>query len=164
MARDQLSYFCFYKFLVKFFLAHEVLTTINKFSCDPEAEGRSKPELKILEPRTLARFWNSVLFQAEPRKTMWRCDEIVSFVPSSRKIVTFLEVLKKPFSKPGSVTLNLECDEMWRKCDITSFRHCPSLKPRSRFWKNSGLERPWGSAVRTTHFWFREMGSYPFRK
>jgi len=28
---------------------------------------------------------------------MWRCDEIVTFVPSSKKIVTFLEVLKKLF-------------------------------------------------------------------
>jgi len=26
---------------------------------------------------------------------MWRCDEIVTFVPSSRKIITFLEVLNK---------------------------------------------------------------------
>jgi len=59
--------------------------------------------------------------QAEPRIIMWRRDEIVTFVPSSRKIVTFLEVLKKTFSKPGSVTSNLECDEMWRKCDVTSF-------------------------------------------
>jgi len=33
-----------------------------------------------------------------------------------------LEVQKKKKSKPGSVTLNLECDEMWRKCDVTSFR------------------------------------------
>ena len=82
-------------------------------------QGRSKPELENLEPRTqdLARFWNSVLFQAEPTKMMWQCDEIVTFVPSSRKIVTFLEVLKKTVSKPGSVTSNLECDEMWRKCD-----------------------------------------------
>jgi len=60
----------------------------------------------------------------------------------SRKIVTFL-VYKKTFSKPGSVTSNLECDEIWRKCDVTSFRHCPSLKPRSSFWENSDLERPW---------------------
>jgi len=66
-----------------------------------ECQGRSKPELENLrlEPRTqdLARFWNSVLFQAEPRKMMWQCDEIVTFVPSSRKIVTFLQVLKKHF-------------------------------------------------------------------
>ena len=53
------------------------------------AEGRSKPELENREPRTqdLTRFWNCVLFQAEPRKMMWRCDELVTFVPSSRKIV-----------------------------------------------------------------------------
>jgi len=50
------------------------------------------------------------LSQAEPRKMMRRCDEIVTFVPSFMKIVTFLEVLKKTFSKPGSVISNLECD------------------------------------------------------
>jgi len=62
-----------------------------------ERQGRSKLELENLQPRTqdLARFWNYVLFQAEPRKMMWWCDEIVTFVPSFRKIVTFLEVLKK---------------------------------------------------------------------
>jgi len=59
-------------------------------------QGRSKPELENLEPRTqdLTRFWKPILFQAEPRKMMWQFDEIVAFVPSSRKIVTFLEVLK----------------------------------------------------------------------
>jgi len=113
--------------------------SIKSSIVDSEVQGRSKPELENLEPRTqdLARFWNCVLFQAEPRKMMWRCDEIVSFLPSSRKIVTFLEVLKKTFSKPGSVTSNLECDEMWRKCYVTSFGHRPSLKPRSRFWENT---------------------------
>jgi len=38
---------------------------------------------------------NKGLFQAEPRKMMWRCDKIFTFVPGSRKIVTFLEVLTK---------------------------------------------------------------------
>jgi len=92
--------------------------------------GRSKPKLENLEPRTqdLARFSNSSLFQAEPRKMMWRCDEIVTFVPSSRKIVRFLEVPKETFSKPGSVTSNLKCDVLWRKCDVTSFCHRPSLE------------------------------------
>ena len=40
---------------------------------------------------------------------MWQCDEIVTFIPSSRENVTFkrdicLEVLKNTFPKPGSVT------------------------------------------------------------
>jgi len=74
--------------------------------------------------------------------TMWLNRHICTntFVPSSRKI---FGSTKKTFSKPGSVTSNLECDEMWRKCDVTSFRHRPSLKPRSSVWENSGLERPW---------------------
>jgi len=70
---------------------------------------------------------------------MWRRDEIVTFVPSSWKIITFLEVLKKTFSKPWSVTSNLESEVLWRKCDVTSFRHHPPLKPRfvpSRTQKN----------------------------
>jgi len=94
------------------------------------------------EPRTrtqdLARFLNSGLLQAEPRKMMWRCDEIYTFVPSSRKIISSLEVLNFFFPKPGSVTSNLECDVLWRKCDVTSFLNRPSLTPRSRFWENCG--------------------------
>ena len=86
-----------------------------------EWQGRSKPKLKNLEPRIqdLARFSKYGLFQAEPKKMMWRCDEIITFVQSSRKIITFLEVLKNTFSKPGSVTQNLEFDVLWRKFDVT---------------------------------------------
>jgi len=51
----------------------------------------------------LASFLNCVLFKPNPENDLpnpendFRCDEIVTFVPSSRKIVTFLEVLKKLF-------------------------------------------------------------------
>ena len=78
---------------------HGTGCTARSLEDETRNEGRSKPELENLEPRTqdLARFWNCDVFQAEPRKMMWRCDEIVTFVPSSRKIVTFLEVLKKNF-------------------------------------------------------------------
>jgi len=120
--------------------------SIRSSIVNSEVQGRSKPELENLELRTqdLSRFWNCVLIQAEPRKIMWQCDEIVTFVPSSRKIVTFLEVLKKLFRNlvASHWTWNVtKCDEMWRKCEVTSFCHHPSLKPRSRFLENSGLER-----------------------
>jgi len=42
--------------------------------------------------------------QVCPRKMMWRCDEIFTFVPSARKIVTFLEV--QPIA--DRVALNFE--------------------------------------------------------
>ena len=63
---------------------------------------------------------------------MWRNRHICT---KFRKIVTFLEVIKTTYSKPGSVTSNLaqwKCDVLWRKFDVTSFRHRPSLEPRSR--------------------------------
>jgi len=47
-----------------------------------------------LEHRTWPGFQTQVCSKPNPGKKIWRCDEIVTFVPSSRKIVTFLEVLK----------------------------------------------------------------------
>ena len=38
------------------------------------------------------------------------------------------------FSKPVSVTSNLECDVLWRKCDVTHVRSRHTLKTRSRFY------------------------------
>ena len=65
-----------------------------------DREGRSKPELENLEPRTqdLGRFWKYVLFQAEPRKMMWRWDEIVTFVSSSSSICTKFPFVPSLFS------------------------------------------------------------------
>ena len=74
---------------------------------------------------------------------IWRFDEIVTFEPSCRKIVKFWEELKKTFTKPGSVTTNLECDVLLRKCAVAHFRPRHTLKTRFRFWEFFGKKRPW---------------------
>jgi len=58
---------------------------------------------------------------------MWRGDEVVKFVP--REKVTFLEVLQKSFLNPGSIPFNLECDVLWRKCDVIHFGSISSPSP-----------------------------------
>ena len=76
-----------------------------------------------------------------PRRTqkndmmMWRNRHICTKFQENRLVFGSTKINK---SKPSSVTSNLECDVLWRKCDVTSFRHRPSLKPRSRFWENFG--------------------------
>ena len=86
-------------------------------------------------------------FCCKPNPEKW-CDNVTKSshlyqVPG--KSSHFWKYLNKLFVKPGRIPSNLKCYQMWRKCDVSSFRHCPSLKPRSRSWENSVLERPSGS-------------------
>ena len=62
------------------------------------SQGRhgSKPKLENWN-RTQDLLQTQVCSKPIPEKWIWRCGEIVTFVPSSRKIVTFFEVLKKTF-------------------------------------------------------------------
>ena len=89
------------------------------FSWLTKKKGKNERKVRVVpsrnwktwnpEPRTWPGFETVFCSKTNPEK--W-CDDVTKSVPSSRKIVTFLEVLKKTFSKPGSVTSNLECDEM----------------------------------------------------
>jgi len=77
----------------------------------------------------LARFSNPGLFQAKTRKndvTMWQNRHICTELKEKRHI---LEVLKKACSEPSSVTSNLECDDLQRKCTSLNFVTITHSKP-----------------------------------
>jgi len=112
------------------------------------SKGRSKPELANLEPRTQddpgpGQVLKLCFVPSRTQKndvTMWWNCHICTKFQENRHIFGSTE---KNFFETWQRQSNLECDKMWRKCDVTSFRHRPSLKPRSRFLEHSGLERPW---------------------
>ena len=55
--------------------------------------------------------------------------------PVPGKFDNFQEKFKKPFSKPDSITSNLECDVLWRKHDVTHFGSILSLSPtQNQVW------------------------------
>jgi len=83
----------------------------------------------------LARFSRSDLFQAEPRKMLWRCDEIVTFVPSSRAELTKLFRNLAACHRTWKVMF---CDEKVTWLSFRQFRHRDTLKTRSGFWEYFG--------------------------
>ena len=97
-------------------------------------QGRSKSELENLTqnpgPNQVLKTYFVPSRTQKNDVTIWRNRRICTKFQENRHI---FGSTKNKNLKPGSVTSNLKCDEMWRKCDVISFRHRPRLKPRSRF-------------------------------